>query len=139
MSHKPPTLGKGRVFLNRESRLHAAKALCTALAPMVHSWGELRELAYGYVDEAVDDLEGVQSELTYNMLRDVSMLAAKAEEEGHETLAAIFSVVSSAIANEDTAGLYPHIARYVQTDLPYGMRKTLAELKADQPEEPAAS
>ncbi|HVA25495.1 MAG TPA: hypothetical protein VMW62_14010 [Chloroflexota bacterium] len=126
MSPKLP-LGKSRVFVNRQSRLHNALALCTALAPMSHSWGELRELAYGYIDEAVDELEGADGTLTYNMLRDVSMLAAKAEEEGQEALAAIFSVVSSAIANEDTGGLYPHVARYVETDLPYGLRKTLAE------------
>jgi hypothetical protein len=120
-------LGKSRIFVNRQSRLHAAKALCTALAPMSRSWSELRELAYGYVDEAVDELESADGTLTYNMLRDVSMLAAKAEEEGQETLAAIFSVVSSAIANEDTSGLYPHVARYVETDLPYGLRKAIAE------------
>ena len=128
-------LGQNRVFVNRESRLHAAKALCTGLAPMAKSWTELRELACSYVDDAVQELEGEEGELTYNMLRDLSMLAAKAEEEGHESLAAIFSVVSSAIANEDADGLYPHIARYVETDLPYGMRKTLAELgeTADQP------
>ena len=126
MSRKLP-LGKSRVFLNRQSRLLAAKALCTALAPMCHSWAELRELAYGYVDEAVDELEAAEGTLTYNMLRDVSMLAAKAEEEGQEALAAIFAVVSSAIANEDASGLYPHVARYVETDLPYGLRKALAE------------
>ncbi|HEX6513591.1 MAG TPA: hypothetical protein VF157_14910 [Chloroflexota bacterium] len=120
------SLGKDRVFLNRESRLHAAKALCTALAPMSHSWAELRQLAYGYIDEAVDDLETASSALTYNLLRDVSMLAAKAEEDGQEALAAILSVVSSAIAHEDADGLYPHLARYVETDLPYGMRKALA-------------
>ena len=125
-------LGKDRVFVNRQSRLHAAKALCTALAPMSHSWSELRELAYGYVDEAVEELEAADSALTDNMLRDVSMLAAKAEEAGQEALAAIFSVVSSAIANEDTKGLYPHVARYVETDLPYGMRRALAE-QAEQP------
>ena len=122
---------KGRVFLNRESRLHAAKALCTALAPMSHSWDELRELAYAYVDEAVQELEGADSSLTYNMLRDVSMLAAKAEEEGNDELAAIFAVVSSAIANEDSTGLYPHISRYVETDLPYRVRKTLAEISVE--------
>jgi hypothetical protein len=125
-------LGKDRVFVNRQSRLHAAKALCTALAPMSRSWSELRELAYGYVDEAVEELEAADSALTDNMLRDVSMLAAKAEEAGEEALAAIFSVVSSAIANEDTSGLYPHLARYVETDLPYGMRRALAE-QAEQP------
>jgi hypothetical protein len=121
-------LGKDRVFLNRESRLHTAKALCTALAPMSSSWKELRELAYGYIDEAIEELEATDSALTYNMLRDVSMLAAKAEEDGHESLAAILSVLSSAIANEDAEGLYPHVARYVETDLPYGMRKALADL-----------
>jgi len=126
MSHKLQ-LGKSRVFLNRESRLHTAKALCSALAPMSHSWSELRELAYGYIDEAVEEFEAADGALTYNMLRDVSMLAAKAEEEGQEALAAIFSVVSSAIANEDTSGLYPHVARYVETDLPYSLRKALAE------------
>lgn len=125
-------LGKDRVFVNRQSRLHAAKALCMALAPMSHSWSELRELAYGYVDEAVEELEAADSALTDNMLRDVSMLAAKAEEAGQEALAAIFSVVSSAIANEDTTGLYPHVARYVETDLPYGMRRALAE-QSEQP------
>ncbi len=127
MSRKSP-LGKSRVFLNRESRLHSAKALCTALAPMVHSWSELRELAYSYIDEAVEDLEAVEAGLTYNMVRDVSMLAAKAEEIGDESLAAIFSVISSAIVNEDTDGLYPYVSRYVEIDLPYGLRKTLAEL-----------
>ncbi len=127
MSRKSP-LGKSRVFLNRESRLHSAKALCTALAPMVHSWSELRELAYSYIDEAVEGLEAVEAGLTYNMVRDVSMLAAKAEENGDESLAAIFSVLSSAIVNEDTEGLYPYVSRYVETDLPYGLRKTLAEL-----------
>jgi hypothetical protein len=126
MSRKPP-LGKNRLFLNRQSRLHAAKALCTALAPLSHSWSELRELACSYIDEAVDELETAEGALTWKMLRDVSMLAAKAEEDGQEELAAIFSVVSSAIANEDTAGLYPHVARYVETDLPYGIRKALAE------------
>ena len=126
MGRKLP-LGKNRVFVNRQSRLHAAKALCTALAPMSHSWSELRELAYNYVDEAVTELEADDSALNCNMLRDVSMLAAKAEEDGQEALAAIFSVLSSAIANEDTNGLYPHVARYVETDLPYGMRKVLAE------------
>jgi hypothetical protein len=131
MSPKLP-LGKNRVFVNRQSRLHAAKALCTALAPMSHSWSELRELAYGYVDEAVEELEAADSALTDNMLRDVSMLAARAEEAGDEALAAIFSVVSSAIANEDAGGLYPHLARYVETDLPYGMRRALAE-QAEQP------
>ena len=120
-------LGKNRVFVNRQSRLHAAKALCTALAPMSHSWSELRELAYSYVDDAVDELEAADGVLTHNMLRDVSMLAARAEEEGQEALAAIFSVVSSAIANEDASGLYPHVARYVQTDLPYSLRKAMAE------------
>ena len=134
MSRKLP-LGKSRVFLNRESRLHSAKALCTALTPMASSWDELRQLAYSYIDDAVQELEATDSELTYNMLRDVSMLAAKAEEEGQETLSAIFSVLSSAIANEDVVGLYPHVARYVETDLPYGMRKAIAELG----EEPAST
>jgi len=124
--------GKGRVFLNRESRLHAAKALCTALAPLSHSWDELRELACAYIDEAVQELESADSSLTYNMLRDVSMLAAKAEEEGNDELAAIFAVVSSAIANDDSKGLYPHISRYVETDLPYKVRKTLAEITAER-------
>jgi hypothetical protein len=128
MSRKA-SLGKDRVFLNRESRLHAAKSLCTSLAPMARSFGELRELAYTYVDEAVEDMEASDSGLTFNMLRDVSMLAAKAEEQGDEELAAIFSVLSSAIANEDTVGLYPHVARYVSTDLPYGMRKAMADLR----------
>ncbi len=130
MSRKVP-LGKGRVFLNRESRLHAAKALCTALAPMSSSWTELRELACSYVDDAIEELESSQNTLTYNMLRDVSMLAAKAEEDGQEALAAIFSVISSAIANGDAGGLYPHVARYVETDLPYGMRKALADLREE--------
>jgi hypothetical protein len=130
VSQKQP-LGKGRVFLNRESRLHAAKALCTALAPMSHSWGELRELAYSYVDEALDELEALDGKLTYNMLRDVSMLAAKAEEDGDESLAAILAIVSSAIANEDSPGLYPHLARYVETDLPYTLRKALSEVSSE--------
>ena len=121
-------LGKGRVFQNRESRLHAAKALCTALAPMAHSPEELRELAYSYVDEAVDELEAKDSALTYNMLRDISMLAAKAEEDGDESLAAILSIVSSAVANEDATGLYPHLAKYVETDLPYTLRKALLDV-----------
>ena len=116
------------MFLNRESRLHTTKALCTALAPMSNSWSDLREMACGYVNEAVDELETASGRLTFNMLRDVSMLAAKAEEDGQETLAAIFSIVSSAIANDDAGGLYPHLARYVETDLPYGMRKAIADL-----------
>ena len=132
MSRKLP-LGKSRVFLNRESRLHSAKALCAALTPMASSWDELRQLAYSYIDDAVQELEASDSELTYNMLRDVSMLAAKAEEEGQETLSAIFSVLSSAIANEDVVGLYPHVTRYVETDLPYGMRKAIAELGEEAP------
>jgi hypothetical protein len=128
VSRKLP-LGKSRTALNRESRVHTAKALCTALAPTAASWGELRALAHGYIDEAVDELEATEVGLTYNVLRDVSMLAAKAEEGGQEELAAIFSVLSSAVANEDAAGLYLHVARYVSTDLPYGIRKALAEIR----------
>ncbi|MBV9119118.1 MAG: hypothetical protein JOZ39_00290 [Chloroflexi bacterium] len=131
MTAKAPK-AKGRIFLNRESRLHAAKALCTALAPMCTSWEELRQLACTYIEDAVAELEQSDSSLTYNMLRDVSMLAAKAEEAGNDSLAAIFAVVSSAIANEDASGLYPHISRYVETDLPYRVRKSLAEISAEQ-------